>query len=514
MFEISSSSSLLQSFLVTAPAFILYGYNQSGFSALLKLPDVVHLFPQIDTINTHGAQKSTNSTIEGVVNGCLQLGALFGALSCSMVGDKLGRRKSIFLAGLISAIGQILQCTAFSLPQLIIGRLILGFGVGQLNVTVPVWQTESSAAGGRGRKVITAGIFICVGFSASSWINFGFSNIADPPLQWRIPLAIPVLLSFLICGSVFMFPESPRWLLQVNQTTKARETLARLNGIPATDVHIELEISRIQHALESSTSVSIKEVFSGNNDMRLGYRFILCMVIQTLQQLVGGSLISIYTTTIFQDNLHLQGDIPQIVAASSLTWKFLCSFIAFAVVDRLGRRSLFLVSGTGMCLCMIVMAVTTSLPSSNKAASIISAVTIFIFNSFYPIGFLGGNFLYCAEVAPARLRVAMASISTANHWLWNFIIAMISPVAMDTIGWKYYLVFVCTCACVPLAVIPFYPETMGRNLELIDGVFREAPTIWDIVPMARKLEKDSDMVNAEIIDKKEYATGTEHKEVV
>lgn len=119
----------------------------------------------------------------------------------------------------------------------------------------------------------------------------------------------------------------------------------------------------------------------------------------------------------FENNLHFQGNIPEIVATSSLAWKFLCFFVTFAVVDRLGRRSLFVVSGSGMCLCMVVMAVTSSLSASNQISSIVSAVTIFVFNFFFPIGFLGGNFLYCAEVAPICLRVAMSSIYTANHWL-------------------------------------------------------------------------------------------------
>ncbi|KAJ5106723.1 sugar transporter [Penicillium angulare] len=513
MFSFSKRITLWQTFLVTAPAFILYGYNQSGLSSLLKLPNVVQLFPQIDTINTHGAQKSTNSTIEGLVNACLQIGGLLGSLSCSLIGDKLGRRRSIFLAAIICAVGQILQCTAFSLPQFIIGRITLGVGVGQLNVTVPVWQAESSSAGSRGRKVITSGIFICVGFFSSSWINFGFGNLSYGPLQWRISLAIPVIFSLIICLSIFMFPESPRWLVQVNQPTKAKEALARLNEISPDDRNIELEISRIQHSLESTPSSSIKDIFRGKNDSRLGYRFILCMGIQTLQQLVGGNLISVYTTTIFEDNLHLQGKIPQIVAASALTWKFICSFIAFAAVDRYGRRSLFVISGSGMCLCMVVMAVTNSFPESNKPASIISAATIFIFNFFYPIGFLGGNFLYCAEVAPVHLRVAMASMSTANHWLWNFIITMVSPVALSTIGWKYYLVFVSTCACVPIVTLPFYPETMGRNLELIDRVFREAPTIWDIVPMARRVPK-GDVAEDNFSGKETESEVAEHRENV
>jgi hypothetical protein len=71
-----------------------------------------------------------------------------------------------------------------------------------------------------------------------------------------------------------------------------------------------------------------------------------------------------------------------------------------------------------MAACMLGLAVATSFPHSNYAAQIISVLFIFMFNFFLPIGFLGANFLYTTEVAPARLRVAMSSISTANHWLW------------------------------------------------------------------------------------------------
>lgn len=80
-----------------------------------------------------------------------------------------------------------------------------------------------------------------------------------------------------------------------------------------------------------------------------------------------------------------------------------------------------------------------------------------MFNLCYLIGFLGGNFLDTAEIAPVHLRVAMSSISTANHWLWNFIITMITPVALSSIGWKYYIVFAVLSASVPVIVIPFFP---------------------------------------------------------
>lgn len=67
--------------------------------------------------------------------------------------------------------------------------------------------------------------------------------------------------------------------------------------------------------------------------------------------------------------------------------------------------------------CMLALAIATSFPNSNKSASIASVFFIFFYNFFVPIDFLGANFLYCAEVAPVQLRVSMAAISTANHWL-------------------------------------------------------------------------------------------------
>ncbi|KAB8271635.1 hypothetical protein BDV30DRAFT_249975 [Aspergillus minisclerotigenes] len=386
-----------QIFLVIAPAFILYGYNQAGLSALFDLPDVILYFPQIDTVNTHGAKKAENSTIQGLINACFQLGALVGALSCPMTGDALGRRKTIFVAGICAAAGQILQCTAFSLGQFTVGRIILGAGVGQL--------TESSSAGNRGRKVITAGIFICMGFLLSSWINLGFSKTPLPPLQWRVSLAIPVLLCSIICISILPFLNPLAGSSRNTASTDATEALAKHNGMSSDDENVQYEICRIRDSLEGGPKVSIKDVFNRNDQNRLLYRFALCLVIQTLQQLVGGNLISIYTTSIFESNLHLQGDIPAIVATSSLTWKILCSFIAFFAVDRLGRRWLFVLSGTGMSICMVAMAAATSFPASNHAASIVAAVFIFIINFFYPIGGYDRVMLSSTRVARARTRM-------------------------------------------------------------------------------------------------------------
>ncbi|KAJ5205826.1 Major facilitator superfamily domain general substrate transporter [Penicillium cf. griseofulvum] len=480
--------SVAQALLIVAPAFIVFGYNQSGLGPLATLQSWVSVFPEIDTINTEGAQRAHNSTGKGTVIGSFQLGALFGALSCTFLGDRLGRRKTIFLGAILTIIGQLLQTAAYGLPQFIVGRVILGVGVGQLSVAVPVWQSECTSAKHRGQHVVVDGICICLGYVLCNWIDFGLSKVGGA-LQWRIPLAISFFFSLVVVLSVFLLPESPRWLVRVGRIEEATSSLAAYKGLPEDDDAVRAEIAGIETSLESTVdSASLMDIlnFSKPDDERLLYRFCLCIALQFFQQMCGGNLISTYVSTIFEENLNMSSDLARILSSCAMTWKFICSFISFFAIDRLGRRKIFMISGTGMSVCMTVLAITNSF-KDNTTASIVSAVFIFLFNSFYPIGFLGGNFLYCTEVAPMRLRVAMSAVSTANHWLWNFVVVMITPVALDTIGYKYYIVYAVISACIPISVYIFYPETMNRNLEALNHVFRDAQTPWDIVSMARHL---------------------------
>lgn len=178
-----------------------------------------------------------------------------------------------------------------------------------------------------------------------------------------------------------------------------------------------------------------------------------------------------------------------ILASCVFMWKTLCCLVSFYVIDRWGRRMCFMVSGTGMAVCMAVLAITTSFNTITHQMAIVYVAFMFIFNFFYPIGFMGGNFLYTAEVAPARLRAAISSLATANHWLWNLVVVLVTPVAIDTIGYWYYVIYALISATIPITVFIFYPETMNRNLEMLDKVFVDAPSIWKIVPMARALPK-------------------------
>ncbi|GKZ23454.1 hypothetical protein AbraIFM66951_008488 [Aspergillus brasiliensis] len=473
--------------LIVAPSFILFGYNQAVLGGLLSLQSWVAVFPAIDTINTTGTQKSHNSTSQGACNASFQVGCLIGALSLSLYGDKLGRRKTVFMGAAITVIGQALQVSATTLVQLVIGRVILGFAIGQISGTVPVWLSECASPRYRGQLGICTGIFISTGYTLCNWIDLGFSYLPPATGQWRAPLAIPFLFSAMILVSAFMFPESPRWLASRGKIEEATASLCHYRGRNSPDAMILGEIAHIQLALEGGRTMSVLDIFDRKDKTRLLLRFWLCMGLNFFQQACGGNLISVYSSTIFENYLHMTPTMSKVLSSCVLSWKTLCCLTTFWTIDNWGRRLSFMVSGAGMSVSMAALAVTTGLGKITHSMAIAYVAFMFVFNFFYPIGFMGGNFLYTAEDAPVRLRAAMSSLATANHWLWNLVVVLVTPVAIDTIGCWYYVIYALISATIPVWVYLFYPETMHRSLEMLDRVFVDAPSIWKIVPMARAL---------------------------
>lgn len=277
---------ILQTGLIVMPAFICFGYNQAGLGGLLTEEDWVKTFPQIDTVNFTGATKSIHSTLQGLVVATFVLGAMCGALSSAWSGDRFGRRNVIFFAGVCSLVGIILEASAFGLAQFIVGRVIVGFGVGQLSSIVPVWQSETSSAGNRGRHVVIDGLFICLGYTLESWIDLGFFEYKTGPITWRPPIAIGAFFSMIIIIFVYTLPESPRWLVMKNRIGEARQVISAFRAKPGDAVEVQAELAGIELSLEekSGHKVKLSDILTNGED-KLLYRFSLCMLLQFFQQM-------------------------------------------------------------------------------------------------------------------------------------------------------------------------------------------------------------------------------------
>ncbi|KAA1066509.1 hypothetical protein PGT21_031913 [Puccinia graminis f. sp. tritici] len=458
--------------------FLLFGYDQGVMGGLLTLPTFVKTFRSIDTtsVTLSPAQKKKNSTLQGTAVALYEIGCMIGALSCLYLGDRYGRRRVIFYGAIIMICGATLQATAYHLVHFIIGRVVTGYGNGFITATVPTWQAECSKAHQRGKLVMIEGALITGGICLSYWVDFGMYFAQQSSASWRFPIAFQIIFALIISLTVLSLPESPRWLIKQGRVTEAREVFSALQDSNKVDYFlVEKEIEDVQKSLALTGNSGLQDLFKMGRGRNF-HRLVLGAVNQCFQQISGINLISFYAATIYQNYLGLSPMMSRIVAACNGTEYFLASWIAVYTIESYGRRKLMLLGSAGMGISMVGLAIATwaADPVSGKGSSgaaVVAAIFMFVFNSFFAIGWLGMTWLYPAEITPLEIRAASNGISTASNWIFNFIIVLITPIAFENIGYKTYIIFAVTNFFIFPVVYFFFPETAGRTLEEIDEIF-------------------------------------------
>ncbi|CAI7676404.1 unnamed protein product [Penicillium pancosmium] len=475
--------------------FLLFGYDQGVTGGLLTLDSFRKYFPTIDTTTAHtegwsSAAKSNQSTRQGITVAAYNLGCFAGSIPTIWIGNMLGRRKAIFLGSFIMCIGAILQCTSYELAQLVVGRLVTGFGNGINTSTVPTWQSECCKSHRRGQLVMIEGAMITCGITISYWIDFGLL-FADPSeVAWRFPLAFQIFFAAIILVFVMFLPESPRWLILKGREDEAREVLSSLMGDETDEVFIDTEFIAIKATVLEMAKGSFRDMFTMGPDRHF-HRTMLAYVNQMFQQISGINLITYYIPTIIEEQIGLSGINSRLIAACNGTEYFAASWVAVFTIEKFGRRSLMLFGAVGMSVSMAVLAISDSISSANKgnstgvAAGIAQTVFLFVFNTFFAIGWLGMTWLYPAEIVPLKIRAPANALSTSSNWIWNFMVVMITPVAFSTIGYKTYVIFAVINAAIVPVVYFFFPETTMRSLEEMDRIFRKTSNVFDVVHVAR-----------------------------
>ena len=178
----------------------LFGYDQGVFGGVIVTKDF------LDTLNLGG---KSHTGLLGTVTALYDIGCFMGAIIALWLGEVLGRRKSVLVGTTIMTVGAILQISAYSVGQMIAGRIIAGIGNGINTSTAPVWQTETSQIKWRGKLVVIELICNIAGFSLSNWVTYGFSYL-NGPISWRFPLAFQLIFMIILFSTVPWLPESPR----------------------------------------------------------------------------------------------------------------------------------------------------------------------------------------------------------------------------------------------------------------------------------------------------------------
>ncbi|KAI0429252.1 hexose carrier protein [Xylaria sp. FL1042] len=459
---------------ITATAgtgFLLFGYDQGVMSGLLTGAAFTAQFPEINT--NEGGHGS--ASLQGTVVAIYEIGCFFGALICFVFGEKLGRRWSIMIGCIVLAIGGALQASAYSIPHLIVGRIVAGLGNGMNTSTIPVWHSELMKADARGKGLCIELAINIFGVMTAYWVDYGLSFVASEA-QFRFPLALQVLFALLAFIGVMVLPESPRWLLAHDRSEEARHIIwavqSNARTLDTSDEILDKEIAEIQHTImkerEAASRGGFKTLLT-NGPQRFFHRTLLGIGGQFMQQLSGINLITYYAPVIFQQSVGLSHNLSLLLAGFNGVAYFFSSLVPIWIIDRLGRRKLMLFAAAGQAACMAILAGTVS--NGSKPAGIVAIVVLFLFNFFFAVGLLAIPWLLPAEYAPLAIRTKSAALATASNWIFTFLVVEITPVSIGSIKWRTYIYFAVFNAFFLPLIYFFYPETRNLSLENIDKLF-------------------------------------------
>ena len=308
----------------------------------------------------------------------------------------------------------------------------------------------------------------------------GFSFVKSE-LGWRFPLAFQLFFVLIIFSTVFWLPESPRWLALKHQDDKALKIMFALDGSEVTSgnstVRRDFEEIKASINLEQSTVVK--------RETKPWFRLALGVAVQAMQQLTGINVICYYMPYVLTQSVGLDGSTARLLAAVNAMTYLFSTIIGLCFVDRWGRRRLMMYGALGQCCCWL--AITLFLHSALEAEALsirqrqlgsAAVLFFFLFNCFFGASWQGVSWLYPTEINSTHNRITGMACGVATNWLINFGVVFITPLGIAKLGSQFYAIWtVLNGLMVPILYV-FYPETAGRSLEDIDGMFEGHPTVW------------------------------------
>ncbi|KAK2754743.1 hypothetical protein FQN54_006876 [Arachnomyces sp. PD_36] len=455
---------------VATTGFLLFGYDQGIMSGIISAKPFNDVFPET----------RDNATMQATVTAIYEVGCLMGAMFILWFGDWLGRRRSIMLGATIMILGVIIQVTAYPghepLTQFIVGRVVTGVGNGINTSTIPTYQAECSRTSNRGLLICIEGGVIAFGTLIAYWLDYGASK-GPPDLTWRFPIAFQIIFGIFIIFGMLILPESPRWLCVRERYEEGETVIAALMGKEVAHRDVQLQKTLVLDSIKASgqggKSTPFRAVLTGGKTQHFR-RMMLGASSQLMQQIGGCNAVIYYFPILFQKSIKETHEMSLLLGGVNMIVYSIFATMSWFLIERVGRRKLFLYGTVGQCLSMVITF--SCLIPDRRSTSIGAAVGLFTYIASFGATWLPLPWLYPAEISPIKTRAKANALSTCSNWLFNFLIVMVTPVMLDRISWGTYLFFAIVNACFLPIIYLFYPETARRSLEEIDIIFAKGYT--------------------------------------
>jgi sugar porter (SP) family MFS transporter len=448
----------------------------------------------------------------GIFNGTQGLGGVISQFFLWWLVDKIGRRLTIIIGSVIIILGVFLQSFANGIGMFVAARLIIGLGLSFEYTAAPMLVTELAHPTHRAQLSTFLNTLYYFGATLAAWITLGTLTIQSD-WSWRSVSLIQMLPSLISVSLTWWVPESPRWLISRGEHEKAFNVLVTHHcGGDASDPLATFELQEIQHTLAFERERSSRSWLDLVRTKGNRHRTWIMATIAIAAQATGTTLVGYYLAVVLR-GVGIEDPRTQSIINGCLTmWNMAWAFWGASVIDKFGRRPMMLTSLTGMLIAGFVpWTICSAVYSENQSAAAGSAVIafIFIYSAFYSStwnGILTGYTVECMsfDIRPKLIctqnLLVQATITGFNY---------LNPVALNNIGWKYYVIVDILILLEIICVYFTYPETAGITLEEVSVIFDGAQAVGHDLVKQHNIEGEQGRIE----NQAKNITDIEHIEV-
>lgn len=425
------------------------------------------------TVSLVKADFNLDAISEGWFVSCALLGCIIGVSFSGKLSDKYGRKIVMILSAILflaSALGCMFSAT---FTQLIIFRLIGGLGIGVASMVSPLYISEFAPSRYRGMMVslyqlaLTIGIVIAyfsnaylADHSSGTYENEVLNNIFSTEV-WRGMLGLGALPAIVFLISMFLVPESPRWLLLKGSSQKAEQILAKIDGPEIAGQEVKAFLEK-----EQKDNSSLKELFKPIYRKALW----IGLLLPFLSQVCGINAVIYYGPRILEEaGFTLSSALGGQVTIGLVNVIF--TFVAIFTIDKWGRKPLLFVGVGGAVIALTIIG---ALFAFGLTTGPWILIFILVFIACFAFSFGPVCWVVVGEIFPNAVRGKAMSLAILSLWIGNFLVGQLTPLLLEGAGasWTFWLFAVC---CSPALWITWklIPETKGRSLEDIDKYWKD-----------------------------------------
>ncbi|XP_027173369.1 sugar transport protein 7-like [Coffea eugenioides] len=459
--------------IVAAVGGSLFGYD-IGISGGVTSMDgfLSKFFPTVYRHKMHAHENNYckyNNQGLAAFTSSLYLAGLVSSLVASPITRKYGRRGSIICGGISFSIGAALDASAQNLAMLILGRIMLGFGIGFGNQAVPLYLSEMAPTHLRGGLNMMFQLATTLGIFTANMINYGTEKLR--PWGWRVSLGLAAAPAILMTVGGILLPETPNSLIERGSEEKGKKVLEKIRG--TTNVHAELQDIIDASELANSIEHPFRKILEKKHRPEL----IMSIFMPTFQILTGINSILFYAPVLFQ-TMGFAGNAS--LYSSAVTGAVLASstLVSIATVDRWGRRVLLIGGGIQMIICQVIVAIILGLKFGSdrelsKGFSILVVVVICLFVAAFGWSWGPLGWTVPSEIFPLEIRSAGQSITVAVNLLFTFAIGQSFLSLLCAFKFGIFLFFAGWITIMTIFVYLFLPETKGVPIEEMVFLWRK-----------------------------------------